>query len=166
MVLAAGLSGQRQNQQMLAHTYSTMPSMITVSFVANMGCPCRVERQKLAYRFKVPIGVWSNGDLLGFLNPWEGCKTRVYFVVSVGGRVSHNLDVPIAHEYRGHTVFLKFVWKRPNDLVPESATIIEPLQIDGMGEVASELPGPWPDYPAALNEAMSAAERWVDSQLP
>jgi hypothetical protein len=80
--------------------------------------------------------------------------------------VSHNLDVPIAHEYRGHTVFLKFVWKRPNDPVPASAAIIEPVDIHGMGEVAAELAGPWADYPAALDEAMSAAERWVDSQLP
>jgi len=84
----------------------------------------------------------------------------------VGGRVPHNLDVPIAHEYRGHTVFLKFIWKRPNDLAPESAKIIEPVQIHGMGEVAAELSGPWTDYPSALDEAMSAAERWVDSQLP
>ncbi|QBQ11120.1 hypothetical protein DCC84_15905 [Pseudomonas sp. SXM-1] len=80
--------------------------------------------------------------------------------------MSHNLDVPIAHEYRGHTVFLKFVWERPNDPVPASATIIEPVDIHGMGEVAAELSGPWADYPAALDEAMSAAERWVDSQLP
>lgn len=80
--------------------------------------------------------------------------------------MSHNLDVPIAHEYRGHTVYLKFIWKRPNDLVPESAKIIEPVQIDGKGEVAAELSGPWTDYPTALDEAMSAAERWVDSQLP
>jgi len=80
--------------------------------------------------------------------------------------VSHNLDVPIAHEYRGHTVFLKFVWERPNDRVPASATIIEPADTHGMGEVAAELAGPWADYPAALDEAMSAAERWVDSQLP
>lgn len=80
--------------------------------------------------------------------------------------MSHNLDVPIPHEYRGQTVFLKFIWKRPNDLVPESAKIIEPAQVDGMGEVAAELSGPWTDYPSALDEAMSAAERWVDSQLP
>lgn len=80
--------------------------------------------------------------------------------------MSHNLDVPIVHEYRGHTVFLKFVWKRPNDLVPASATIIEPVDVRGMGEVAAELAGPWADYTAALDDAMSAAERWVDSQLP
>lgn len=80
--------------------------------------------------------------------------------------MSHNLDVPIAHEYRGHTVFLKFVWKRPNERVPASATIIEPVDIHGMGEVAAVLPVPWSDYPAALGEAMSVAERWADSQLP
>ncbi len=111
------------------------------------------------------IGGWSNGRSPGFLNLGDGCKTGVQFVATVGGRVSLNLDVPIAHEYRGHTVFLKFVWKRPNDPVPASATIIEPVDIHGMGEVAAELAGPWTDYPAALDEAMSAAERWVDSQL-
>jgi hypothetical protein len=26
--------------------------------------------------------------------------------------------------------------------------------------------GPWPDYPTALDDAMAAAERWIDSQLP
>jgi hypothetical protein len=80
--------------------------------------------------------------------------------------VSHNLDVPIAHSYRGHTMFLKFNWLRPNDDAPTSAKIIEPALIDGMGEVAAELSGPWADYPSALDEAMAAAERWVDSQEP
>ena len=80
--------------------------------------------------------------------------------------MSHCLDVPIAHAYRGHTMFLKFNWRRPNDDAPVTAKIIEPASIDGLGEVAAELTGPWPDYPAALDEAMAAAERWVDSQLP
>ena len=80
--------------------------------------------------------------------------------------MSHQIDVPIAHAYRGHTMFLKFEWRRPNDDAPVAATIIEPAPIDGLGEVAAELMGPWPDYPAALSEAMAAAERWVDSQLP
>lgn len=80
--------------------------------------------------------------------------------------VSHNLDAPIAHAYRGHTIFLKFDWRRPNDDAPVAAKIIEPASIDGLGEVAAELTGPWPDYPTALDDAMAAAERWVDSQLP
>ena len=80
--------------------------------------------------------------------------------------VSHNLDAPIAHAYRGQTMFLKFVWRRPNDKAPVAAKIIEPAPIHGLGEVAAELMGPWPDYPAAIDEAMAAAERWVDSQLP
>ena len=80
--------------------------------------------------------------------------------------MSHNLDAPIAHAYRGHVMFLKFDWRRPNDDVPVAATIIEPAPINGLGEVAAELKGPWPDYPSALNEAMAAAERWIDSQLP
>lgn len=80
--------------------------------------------------------------------------------------MSHNLDVPIAHKYRGHIIFLKFDWSRPNDKAPASAKIIEPAPIDGMGGVAAELLGPWPDYPTALADAMAAAERWIDSQLP
>ncbi|CRM70475.1 hypothetical protein [Pseudomonas sp. 58 R 12] len=80
--------------------------------------------------------------------------------------MSHHLDVPIAHAYRGHTMFLKFDWRRPNDEAPVAAKIIEAAPIDGLGEVAAELIGPWPDYPAALDEAIAAAERWIDSQLP
>lgn len=80
--------------------------------------------------------------------------------------MSHNLEVPVAHAYRGHTMFLKFDWRRPNDGAPTAAKIIEPASIDGMGEVAAVLSGPWVDYPAALDDAMAAAERWVDSQLP
>lgn len=80
--------------------------------------------------------------------------------------MSHNLDAPIAHAYRGHTIFLKFDWRRPNDDAPVAAKIIEPASIDGLGEVAAELTGPWPDYPTALDDAMAAAERWIDSQLP
>lgn len=80
--------------------------------------------------------------------------------------MSHQIDVPIAHAYRGHTMFLKFDWRRPNDDAPVAAKIIEPASIDGFGEVAAELTGPWPDYPAALDEAMATAERWVDSQSP
>lgn len=78
----------------------------------------------------------------------------------------HQLDLPIAHAYRGHTMILKFDWRRPNDEAPVAAKVIEPAPIDGLGEVAAELTGPWPDYPAALDEAMAAAERWIDSQLP
>ena len=80
--------------------------------------------------------------------------------------MSHNFDAPIAHAYRGHVMFLKFDWRRPNDQGPFAAKIIEPAPIDGLGEVAAKLEGPWPDYPAALDEAMAAAERWIDSQLP
>lgn len=80
--------------------------------------------------------------------------------------MSHNLDVPIAHAYRGHVMFLKFDWRRPNDGSPVAAKIIEPAPIDGLGEIAAELKGPWPDYPTALDDAMAAAERWIDSQLP
>ena len=80
--------------------------------------------------------------------------------------MSHNFDAPIAHAYRGHVMFLKFDWRRPNDQIPVAAKIIEPAPINGLGEVAAKLEGPWPDYPAALDDAMAAAERWIDSQLP
>ncbi|MBS6081876.1 MAG: hypothetical protein KIC49_11740 [Pseudomonas fluorescens] len=80
--------------------------------------------------------------------------------------MSHNFDAPIAHAYRGHVMFLKFDWRRPNDQIPVAAKVIEPAPINGLGEVAAELEGPWPDYPAALDDAMTAAERWIDSQLP
>ena len=80
--------------------------------------------------------------------------------------MSHNFDAPIAHAYRGHVIFLKFDWRRPNDQSPVAAKIIEAAPINGLGEVAAELEGPWPDYPAALDDAMAAAERWIDSQLP
>jgi hypothetical protein len=63
-------------------------------------------------------------------------------------------------------MILKFDWRRPNDDAPVAAKIIEPAPIDGLGEVAAELTGPSPDYPAALDDAVAAAERWVDSQLP
>ncbi len=79
--------------------------------------------------------------------------------------MSHNFDAPIAHAYRGHVIFLKFDWRRPNDQSPVAAKIIEAAPINGLGEVAAELEGPWPDYPAALDDAMAAAERWIDSQL-
>lgn len=81
-------------------------------------------------------------------------------------RVSHHLESPIAHEYRGHILFLKFEWVRPNDKSPCSVTIVERAAVDGLGEVAADLRGPWNDYQSAISEAMSAAERWVDSQLP
>lgn len=45
--------------------------------------------------------------------------------------VSHNFDAPIAHAYRGHVMFLKFDWRRPNDDAPVAAKIIEPAPIDG-----------------------------------
>ena len=80
--------------------------------------------------------------------------------------MSHNFDAPIAHAHRGHVMFLKFDWRRPNDQSPVAAKIIERAPINGLGEVAAKLEGPWPDYPAALDDAMAAAERWIDSQLP
>ena len=79
--------------------------------------------------------------------------------------MSHNLDIPITHVYRGQTIFLKFEWARPNNLAPESAKVIQAGSINGMGEIAADLVGPWADYHSAVEEAIAAAERWIDSQL-
>lgn len=94
-----------------------------------------------------------------------GVYNFVQLIQQAGEHVSHNLDGPVVHVYRGQTMFLKFVWRRPNDKAPIAAMIIEPAPIHGLGEVAAELTGPWPDYPSAIDDAMAAAERWVDSQL-
>ncbi len=95
----------------------------------------------------------------------EELQVLFNFVQASGRCVSHNLDIPIAHAYRGHTLFLKFEWKKPNDEAPVSATIVEPATVDGLGKVVGELTGPWPDYLSALNETLDAAERWIDGQL-
>ncbi|AZF05662.1 hypothetical protein [Pseudomonas sp. R5-89-07] len=80
--------------------------------------------------------------------------------------MSHNLDTPIPHEYRGHKVVLKFEWTRPNDDSPASAHILEDGAVKGLAEKVAELHGPWADYPSALSDAIEVAERWIDSQLP
>ncbi|MEN5258680.1 hypothetical protein [Pseudomonas protegens] len=80
--------------------------------------------------------------------------------------MSHRMDTSIAHGHRGYTVFLKFEWDRPNDEVPISARIVQEGNIAGLGDLVAELHGPWESYQAALEEAISAAERWINSQLP
>jgi len=80
--------------------------------------------------------------------------------------MSHGLDVPITHEYRGRKLVVKFDWDRPNDTSPTAARVLAESGIHGLANNVAELPGPWPDYPSALAEAMAAAERWIDSQLP
>ncbi len=35
--------------------------------------------------------------------------------------MSHGVDVPIIHEYRGHKLVVKFDWDRPNDQSPTAA---------------------------------------------
>ena len=79
--------------------------------------------------------------------------------------MSHLMDAPIALEHRGHQVFLKLEWQRPNDEVPIAVRIVQPSEITGLGEVAAELSGPWSDYQAAIDEAKAAAERWISSQM-
>lgn len=79
--------------------------------------------------------------------------------------MSHSLDVPIVHEYRGHKLVVKFDWDRPNDPSPTAAHVLAESEGRGLADTVAELPGPWPDYPSALAEAMAAAECWIDSQL-
>ncbi|BAO62866.1 hypothetical protein PPC_3519 [Pseudomonas protegens Cab57] len=78
----------------------------------------------------------------------------------------HSMDTPIAYEHRGYTVFIKFEWERPNDEAPAAARVIQVGDVAGLGDVAAELQGPWESYQAALEEAIAAAERWINSQLP
>jgi hypothetical protein len=80
--------------------------------------------------------------------------------------MSHSLDAPITHEYRGHKLVVKFDWEKPNDDSPAAAHVLEEGGIPGLADTVAELPGPWPDYQSALAEAMAVAERWIDSQLP
>lgn len=81
-------------------------------------------------------------------------------------QMPHGLDVPITHEYRGHNLVVKFDWNRPNDPSPTAAHVLAESGVQGLADTVAELPGPWPDYPCALADAMAAAERWIDSQLP
>lgn len=78
----------------------------------------------------------------------------------------HSHNKPITHDYRGHRLFVKFDWNRPNDETPVAAHVVESSEIPGFANTVADLPGPWPDYQAALAEAVAAAERWIDSQLP
>jgi hypothetical protein len=80
--------------------------------------------------------------------------------------VSHLMDWPITHHYRGTDVFVKFYWQKPNDKIPTAAHVIAEGSVEGLGIGAIDLVGPWDDYPEALAEAMAAAEQWIDSQLP
>lgn len=80
--------------------------------------------------------------------------------------MSHSLDRPIAHEYRGHEVIIKFDWDKPNDDAPVAAHVIEASEVSGFANTVADLSGPWKDYQSALAEALATAERWVDSQLP
>lgn len=80
--------------------------------------------------------------------------------------MSHNLDSPIAHEYRGHQLFVKFDWAKPNDDTPIAAFILQDSQVQGLADTIGVLTGPWPDYYYALAEAISVGERFIDSQLP
>lgn len=80
--------------------------------------------------------------------------------------MSHSTDIPITYKHRGYAVFIKFEWERPNDEAPIAARVVQAGDIAGLGEVAAELRGPWDTYQTALEDAIAAAERWINSQLP
>jgi hypothetical protein len=80
--------------------------------------------------------------------------------------VPHNLDRPVTHKYRGHQLFLKFDWEKPNDAAPSAAHVLEKSEVPGLANTVADIIGPWPDYRSALAEAISAGERWIDSQSP
>ena len=80
--------------------------------------------------------------------------------------MSHNLEAPVVHKYRGYQLFVKFDWDKPNDESPVAAHILEHGAVDGLANTVADLAGPWIDYHSALAEAMATAERWVDSQFP
>jgi hypothetical protein len=78
----------------------------------------------------------------------------------------YSQGAPIAHEYRGCQLFLKFDWQKPNDKIPFAVHVLENSEVPGLANTVADLPGPWTDYQSALAEAIAAAERWIDSQLP
>lgn len=80
--------------------------------------------------------------------------------------MSHQMDVPLAHHYRGRDVFVKFDWQKPNDEAPIAAHVVAKGQVEGLGKVAVELNGPWEDYQQAIADAVKAAEDWIDQQMP
>jgi hypothetical protein len=93
-------------------------------------------------------------------------EVKVKFRKCHGGLMSHALDNPVEYVYRGREMVIKFEWTRPNDEVPMKAKVIQPSEIHGLGEVVAELSGPWDDYQSVLQDAIAAAECWIDSQFP
>lgn len=79
--------------------------------------------------------------------------------------MSHNMDMPITHQYCGHQLFLKFDWAKPNDLTPLAAHVLVHCDVPGLASTVAELHGPWASYHDAVAEAIAVGERWVDSQL-
>ena len=76
--------------------------------------------------------------------------------------MSHLMDLPLVHNYRGRNFIVKFGWQKPNDQIPAAARVVIEGDIKGLGEIAFELAGPWDDYQQAASEAIRAAEDWVD----
>ena len=76
--------------------------------------------------------------------------------------MSHLMDLPLVHNYRGRNFIVKFGWQKPNDQIPAAARVVIEGDIEGLGEIAFELAGPWDDYQQAASEAIRAAEDWLD----
>lgn len=79
--------------------------------------------------------------------------------------MSHLMDMPLAHRYRGEEVFVKFDWLKPNDEIPSSAHVIAKGEVEGLGQTVLSLAGPWGDYDQAIVDAVKAAEDWIDQQM-
>lgn len=77
----------------------------------------------------------------------------------------HGLDLPVTRTYRGHQLYIKFEWAKPNDEAPVAAHILVNCDVPGLASTVGELQGPWSNYLDALIEAIAVGERWVDSQL-
>jgi len=77
----------------------------------------------------------------------------------------HMMETPIVHQFRNVTVYVKFEWDKPNDESPKAAHVVQDGDISGYGNAVAELTGPWVDYKSALEEAITVADRWIDSRL-
>lgn len=71
----------------------------------------------------------------------------------------------LIHMYRGYVVRMVFYWVKPSDIAPASVHIVEDGEIKSFGNYAVQLAGPLPDFLSALVETVTAADRYIDSQL-
>ena len=73
--------------------------------------------------------------------------------------------ISLIHLYRGYVVHMVFYWAKTSDIAPSHAHIVEDGEIKSSDNYVVRLPGPWPDFLSALVETVTAADRYVDSQL-